>query len=145
MLDTLATTVSSAYVTRMTSRISHTTFNCTDAFELAKWWKQVLGYTDIPGEPDEPGDEECMIVDPRSGQRLLFIEVDEVQESGRVHLDLVPTDRRRDEEIARVVGLGASEFHDLRKPDGSGWMVLSDPEENLFCVLRSDDERSAES
>jgi hypothetical protein len=27
--------------------------------------------------------------------------------------------------------------NDLRKPDGTGWAVLADPEGNEFCVLRS--------
>jgi len=129
-------------VTSMASRVSHTTINCRDAFASSEWWKQVLGYTDVPGDPNEPGDEECMIVDPVGGHRLLFIEVDELQEpGGRVHLDLAPVDRRRDDEIERVLALGASEVADRRNPDGTGWMVLADPAGNLFCLLRSDEER----
>ncbi|CAN5802009.1 VOC family protein [soil metagenome] len=126
----------------MVSRVSHTTFNCRDAYALSSWWKPVLGYTDIPGDPNEPGDEECMIVDPQTDHRLLFIEVGDVDlPEPRVHLDLVPTDRRRDDEIERVRQLGAPEIADRRHPDGRGWMVLADPEGNVFCVLRSDDER----
>ena len=130
----------------MTSRVSHTTFDCRDAFELSAWWKQVLGYTDIPGDPNEPGDAECMIVDPNSGHRLLFIEVDDLRsEHGRIHLDLVPTDRRRDDELDRVVALGAVQIADRRNPDGTGWMVLADPAGNHFCILRSDCERAEKS
>ncbi len=125
----------------MTCRVSHTTFDCRDAYSLATWWKPVLGYTDLPDDPNEPGDEECMIVDPSSGHRLLFIDVPEdKQTKNRVHLDLRPTDRLRDEEIARVLGLGASEVEDRRNTDGTGWMVLADPEGNEFCILRSDAE-----
>ena len=29
------------------SRISHTTVDCHNAFELSEWWKPVLGYTDL--------------------------------------------------------------------------------------------------
>ncbi len=128
----------------MVSRVSHTTVNCRNAFELSEWWKRVLDYTDVPGDPNEPGHEECMIVDPRTGHRLLFIEVADLQHPvGRVHLDLAPQDRRRDEEIDRVLGLGAVEVADRRRPDGSGWMVLADPAGNQFCILRSDEERAA--
>lgn len=128
----------------MVSRVSHTTLNCRNAFELSEWWKRVLDYTDVPGDPNEPGHEECMIVDPRTGHRLLFIEVADLQDPvGRVHLDLAPQDRRRDEEIDRVLGLGAVEVADRRRPDGSGWMVLADPAGNQFCILRSDEERAA--
>lgn len=128
----------------MVSRVSHTTVNCRNAFELSEWWKRVLDYTDVPGDPNEPGHEECMIVDPGTGHRLLFIEVAELQDPvGRIHLDLAPQDRRRDEEIDRVLGLGAVEVADRRRPDGSGWMVLADPAGNQFCIVRSDEERAA--
>lgn len=130
----------------MVSRVSHTTFNCRDAYALSTWWKPVVDYSDIPGDPNEPGDEECMIVDPQTEHRLLFIEVgDSDLPEPRAHLDLVPTDRARDDEIERVRQLGAQEIADRRRPDGSGWMVLADPEGNVFCILRSDEERSAAS
>lgn len=126
----------------MVSRLSHTTFNCSDAFELSEWWKSVLGYVDVAGDPNGPGDEDCMIVEPDGDHRLLFIEVDSLQgPEGRIHLDLVPTDRRRDDEVARVLTLGATEVADRRNPDGTGWVVLADPAGNRFCVLRSDEER----
>jgi catechol 2,3-dioxygenase-like lactoylglutathione lyase family enzyme len=126
----------------MASRISHTSFDCRDAFAISTFWKSVLGYTDVPGDPNEPGHEECMIIGPAGEPRLLFIEVPEgKQVKNRVHLDLEPTDRARDDEIERVVALGATPLHDLRKEDGSGWLVLADPEGNEFCILRSRAER----
>ncbi len=126
----------------MSSRISHTTFDCRDAYELSSFWAKVLQYTDVPDDPNEPGDEECMIVDPLEVQRLLFIEVPETKRvKNRVHLDLVPVDRTRDEEIKRVLALGATALDDRRRADGTGWLVLADPEGNEFCILRSDAER----
>jgi hypothetical protein len=32
---------------------------------------------------------------------------------------------------------------DHRQPDGTGWVVLADPEGNEFCVERSASERAA--
>jgi hypothetical protein len=126
----------------MVSRIAHPTFDCHNAFALSSWWKQVLGYTDLPGNPNLVGDPECLIVDPVSGSQLLFIEVDESKSvKNRLHLDLAPTDRRRDEEIERVLALGATALEDLRQPDGTGWLVMADPEGNEFCIVRSDAER----
>ncbi|WP_438941457.1 VOC family protein [Micromonospora deserti] len=61
----------------------------------------------------------------------------------RLHLDLEPTDRTRDEEVERLLGIGAAQVADQRRPDGSGWVVLADPEGNEFCVLRSAAERAA--
>ena len=126
----------------MVSRISHTTIDCGDAYALSAFWKQVLGYSDVPGDPNEPGDMECTIAGPDGHSKLLFVEVPEgKQAKNRVHLDLQPTDRARDDEIERVLALGATPLHDLRKPDGSGWLVLADPEGNEFCILRSEAER----
>jgi catechol 2,3-dioxygenase-like lactoylglutathione lyase family enzyme len=126
----------------MVSRVSHTTFDCADAFALSEWWKRVLGYTDVQDDPNEAGDEECMIVDPSTGHRLLFIQVPDARSvKNRVHLDLAPTDRRRDDEIDRVVALGATTLADRRNADGTGWVTLGDPEGNEFCIVRSDEER----
>ncbi len=76
-------------------------------------------------------------------QRLLFIEVpDAKQVENRLHLDLTPAESTREQELERLLGLGAREFADRRRPDGSGWVVLADPEGNEFCILRSDAERA---
>lgn len=126
----------------MSCRISHTSVDCTDAYALSEWWKGVLDYTDVPGDPNEPGHEECMIVGP-DGHRVLFIEVlDPTPGKNKVHFDLRPTDRSRDEEVERLVAHGAVVTDDLRGKDGpgTGWVTFADPEGNLFCVLRSDTE-----
>jgi len=126
----------------MTSHISHTSVDCGNAYELSEWWKQVLGYVDVADDPNEPGHDECMISSPRTGHQLLFIEVPEPKQvKNRLHFDLEP-DGRRDEEVERLLGIGARMLDDLRRPDGSGWAVLADPEGNEFCVLRSAGERA---
>lgn len=127
----------------VTSRISHTTVDCTGAYALSEWWKGVLDYTDVPDDPNEPGHEECMIVDPVTGHRVLFIEVPEpTPRKNLVHFDLRPTDRTQDEEVDRLLAHGAMLHADLRGKygPGTGWVTLADPEGNLFCVLRSDGE-----
>ena len=128
----------------MTSFVAHTTVDCANAYELSEWWKPVLGYTDLPDDPNEPGHVECMIVDPGTGHRILFIEVpDTKQVKNRLHFDLRPRTGTRDEEVARVVGLGATQVADHRDPgSGTGWVVLADPEGNEFCILRSEAERA---
>jgi catechol 2,3-dioxygenase-like lactoylglutathione lyase family enzyme len=129
----------------MTSRVSHTTVNCRNAYASSEWWKHVLGYVDVEGDPNEPGHEECIILDPDGTHRLLFIEVEELQTAdGRWHLDLAPTDTTRDAEVERLVAHGASVRADRRNADGSGWVVLADPDGNEFCVLRGDAERAAQ-
>ena len=127
----------------MTCYISHTTIDCADAFELSEWWKQLLGYVDLPDDPNEPGHEECMIQSPNGGHRLLFIEVaDTKQVKNRLHFDLRPQERTRDEEVGWALGVGATVVADHRgiRGPGSGWVVLADPEGNEFCILRSEAE-----
>ncbi|MBB5787624.1 VOC family protein [Jiangella mangrovi] len=127
----------------MTSRISHTTVDCAHAYELSEWWKQVLGYVDIADDPNEPGHEECMIQAEDGSHQVLFIEVPEAKAGkNRIHFDLRPTDRTRDDEVERLRGVGATEVADHRGiyGPGTGWVTLADPEGNEFCVLRSDAE-----
>ncbi|MGW2234306.1 VOC family protein [Streptomyces sp. NPDC001759] len=122
----------------MTSAIRHTTVDCADAYALAGFWSQVLGHSLRP--EDEPGDPEVLI-EPAS---LLFVTVPEPKAvKNRVHLDLQPQDRTRDEEVDRLLALGATLVDDRRNPDGTGWAVLTDPEGNEFCVERSAAERAA--
>lgn len=127
----------------MTSLVAHTTVDCHHAFELSEWWKGLLGYVDVDGDPNLPGHEECMILDPGSGHSILFIEVpDAVLPAKRIHFDVRPRAGTRDEEVARVLALGATEVADQRGKYGpaTGWVVLADPEGNEFCILRSLDE-----
>ena len=128
----------------MTSRISHTTIDAHNAYTQSIWWSQVLAMNEDPDDPNEPGHEECLIISADGNQRLLFIEVPEGKRvKNRVHFDLRPIDRTRDEEIERVIGLGANQVADRRNADGTGWVVLADPEGNEFCILRSEAEIAA--
>jgi predicted enzyme related to lactoylglutathione lyase len=130
----------------MTARIAHTTVDSRDAYAQSLFWAAVLDFAEDPDDPNEPGHAECLIASRDGAQRLLFIEVPEGKAvKNRLHLDLVPTDGTRDEEVTRLLGLGARLVEDLRRPDGTGWAVLADPEGNEFCVLRSDAERAVTS
>ena len=129
----------------MALRVSHTTFNALDAYQQSVWWAELLGYHEDPEDPNLPGHEECMISSTDGSHRILFIDVpDAKQARNRVHLDLQAVDRPRDEELERVLALGATLVEDRRNPDGTDQPVLADPEGNEFCVLRSDEERAAQ-
>ncbi|MBC9956801.1 VOC family protein [Yimella sp. cx-51] len=70
----------------MTSFVSHTSVDCRNAYELSEFWKTVLGYVDVAGDPNEPGHEECMILDPETGHHLLFLEAPETKSvKNRLH------------------------------------------------------------
>ncbi|MEU9113227.1 VOC family protein [Streptomyces sp. NPDC048483] len=122
----------------MASLVRHITVDCTDPCRLAQFWAEVLDGS--LAEDDFPGDPEASVITGGSG--LLFIAVPEKKTGkNRLHLDLQPQDRSRDEEVARLLALGASLVADHRRPDGTGWATLADPEGNEFCVERSAAER----
>ena len=125
----------------MLTTINHITIDCRDPYAQALFWSQVFG-TPMNAD-DNPGDP-AALVDTGVGQPgLLFITVPEPKASkNRVHLDFTPT-APRDEEVVRLVALGATQVGDQRRADGGGWVVLADPEGNEFCIERSESERAA--
>jgi len=118
----------------------HVTVDCADPYALGTFWSAVTGWP-VSAE-DAPGDDEVLVEAPSPVPGLLFIRVPEAKSvKNRVHLDWVPTDRTRDAEVERVLGLGATVHEDHRSPEGPGWVTLLDPEGNEFCIERSAAER----
>jgi glyoxalase superfamily protein len=123
----------------MTSKFTELAIDCADPGRLARFWCSVLGYDVL--------DEEVGIVTigsplvPEGKRRpgpvpptLTFAQVPESKiVKNRVHLDVNPTDREQDEEVSRLLDLGAQRA-DVGQGDQS-WVVLADPEGNEFCVL----------
>ena len=71
---------------------------------------------------------------------LVFVPVSEKKSAkNRIHLDVSPVGCDRDDEVTRLVALGAHPV-DVGQGDAP-WVVLADPEGNEFCVLgrRADD------
>ncbi|NUQ91053.1 MAG: VOC family protein, partial [Glycomyces artemisiae] len=119
-------------------------FDTRDVYRLAQFWKQVTGYTEHPDYPNKPEEEENFIGPGGDHPGLLFINVPEGKTvKNRMHLDISPETGTRDEEVERLLALGATLYEDHRKPDGAGWVTLRDPEGNEFCVERSEAEREA--
>jgi hypothetical protein len=119
----------------MASRASNVCIDAADPYAQTMWWAQVLEDFVLPTEwENKPGEDECGLAGP-DDRYLLFLRVPEPKSvKNRMHLCLRPTDRTRDEEIDRILGLGATLVNDLRNGD-RGWAVLADPEGNEFCVL----------
>ena len=119
----------------MASRASNFCIDAADPYAQTLWWDQVLeDFTIDESWEMKPDDEECGLVGP-DDRYLLFLKVPEAKTvKNRMHICLRPTDRDRDAEVDRILGLGATLANDLRKGD-RGWAVLADPEGNEFCVL----------
>jgi hypothetical protein len=128
----------------VTFHIHTITFDCSRWEPLVEFWSAASDMSEDPEDPNSPGDPAGLIRDPDSGLRMLFIPVPEAKAvKNRVHLDVTPIDGTRDEEVDRLIGLGATIVDDRRNPDGTGWVVMGDPEGNEFCVERSAAERAA--
>ncbi|UXX93789.1 hypothetical protein N7U49_20075 [Streptomyces sp. AD2-2] len=81
--------------------------------------------------PDDPYDKQR---GTGLGRRILFQRVPESKTvKNRLHLDLHPGPERREAEVERLTGLGASLLRRVSEPAGT-WVVMTDPEGNEFCV-----------
>jgi predicted enzyme related to lactoylglutathione lyase len=116
------------------------TFDCADPQLVGRFWEFLLGWP-LEFDPEDPSD--AFLQNPDQGPNILFQTIPEPKRvKNRVHLDLGPTERTRDEEVERLQAAGATVVGDHRKPDGTGWVVMADPEGNEFCIERSDAERA---
>ena len=121
----------------MSSTVLNVTFDCADPGVIARFWAAVTGWA-LHEEGMWDGHEEYSVGPPAEGWiRLYFVGVPEPKAvKNRLHLDVVPSGQSQQEEIARLVHLGASVAPD--QPADVGWVILADPEGNEFCVEGSD-------
>ncbi len=131
--------------------------DCADPHVLADWWAEALGWDVEPSDeafirrmvaaghasPEDTTTHRGVLVwktgaalnSPDPGRpRVLFQLVPEAKTvKNRVHLDLRVGADRREAEIERLVGMGATEL--WRASQGPHeWATLADPEGNEFCV-----------
>jgi glyoxalase superfamily protein len=116
----------------MACRFTELIVDSADPERLAQFWIAALGWQ--PTGRYEGAVE--LAGPPGSGPTLLFLPVPERKTvKNRLHIDVNPVGCDQDQEVARLLALGARHV-DI----GQGaptWVVLADPEGNEFCVLRS--------
>ncbi len=123
----------------MSVRIHNITFDCADARGLAGFWSAMTGWNVYYDD-----DPEVVLAPsfPYDGTGMLFIPVPEGKTAkNRLHLDLSPERGTRDEMVETAVAAGATVIGDHRNTDGTGWVTLTDPEGNEFCLERGESER----
>lgn len=115
----------------MAARIDQWTLDVRDVATMARFWSQALGYrVDADGQHLWPTGGDA------SAPSVWLQEVDApTPGKNRGHIDLVAVGGDVDAEVARLVALGARHA-DVGQAGDEGFVVLSDPEGNEFCVLR---------
>jgi len=119
----------------MACRFTELVVDCRDPESLAAFWAAVLDYRVLSREEDE------VEIGPEAGfggpaPTLVFGRVAEPKTGKlRLHIDVSPTDRDQDDELQRLLDLGARPA-EVGQTGEESWHVLQDPEGNEFCLLR---------
>ena len=96
-----------------------------DIGRAAEFWSRALGYAPSPGNP--------AFLRPEGGEGPGL----HLDEDDRMHLDLwVESADEQQAEVDRLISLGATPV-DWEYPDNADFVVLADPEGNLFCVVNT--------
>ena len=114
------------------TRIGSIVIRCREFEKMLRFWQEALHY--VPKEPPKGG--WVILRDPSGrGPNVSLDHVDDkrVGRRSRLHLDLYTEDQAR--EVERLVGLGATRYPWRYEP-GADFVVLADPDDNLFCVIQ---------
>lgn len=118
-------------------RIGSIVILCHDWERTFEFWQAALGY-DV--EHTDPNGGFVILRDPAGGGPNLSLDRVQTKRTGkrsRLHLDLYTTNR--EVEVERLVQLGARRYP-WRYPPGADYIVLADPDDNLFCVVQTADD-----
>jgi catechol 2,3-dioxygenase-like lactoylglutathione lyase family enzyme len=111
-------------------RIGTIVLNVKDARRASHFWSQALGYTYRDGGYCE---DATPVLLPHHATAVAVA----LDENDRTHLDL-HTDSALEQqaEAERLISLGATRV-DWSYPAGARFVVLADPDGNLFCVVNT--------
>ena len=116
----------------MPVRLHHIVIDTHDLPRLAQFWTQALGWKVL----SEREGEIVIGTDENAPVGICFMPVtDRKTVKNRVHLDITTAAEDRDQEIERLLALGARRA-DIGQTGTESWTVLADPEGNEFCVIR---------
>jgi catechol 2,3-dioxygenase-like lactoylglutathione lyase family enzyme len=111
-------------------RVGSVVIDCNDVATMSAFWREALGYA----PRDEPDDDWAILTDPAGAGPNVSIQLVPEPRVGknRLHLDLYTTDQAG--EVERLFAAGATRHPRTPEPD-EDFVVLADPEGNLFCVI----------
>ena len=112
-------------------RVGSIVLRVDDLERQTAFWSAALDY--VPREDDS---DDFVLMRPRNGVGP-NMSLDRVRSTlqipPRIHLDLYAEDQAA--EVARLLGLGATEVHWDKRPADADYVILADPEGNRFCVI----------
>ena len=112
-------------------RIGSIVIRVDDLEGQTAFWSAALDYVAADSDSDD-----FVLLRPRNGDGP-NVSLDQVRSSvhipPRIHLDLYAEDQAA--EVARLIGLGATEIHWDKRPPNADYIILADPEGNRFCVV----------
>jgi catechol 2,3-dioxygenase-like lactoylglutathione lyase family enzyme len=117
-------------------KIGSIVIKCYEFDKMLAFWQEALHY--VPREPPESG--WVVLQDPtRKGPNISLDRVPERRagKRSRLHLDLYT--ESQEEEVERLIRIGATHYP-WRYPEDHDYIVLEDPDGNLFCVVQVDRE-----
>jgi hypothetical protein len=111
-------------------KIGSVVVDCNDFDTMVAFWQEALHY--VPREAAE--DDWVVLRDPEGNTvNVSFQQVPEPRVGkNRLHFDLYTDDQER--EVERLLGLGATR-HPRTPGTDEDFILLADPEGNLFCVV----------
>jgi hypothetical protein len=130
----------------MTVRFQQTVLDCTNARELAEFYRELLDLTYRPGDETPQDGEDWLVLVNESGGNLAFQQIAELAEATwpdgprpqQLHLDLVAESV---EELAArhewVLGRGARLLLDRSDDPQEPLYVYADPAGHPFCIFVS--------
>lgn len=104
---------------------------CYEFDKMLAFWQEALHY--LPKEPAKGG--WVILRDPEGRGPNVSLDQDPKMRTGkrsRLHLDIYTVDQEG--EVERLVKLGATRYPWRYEP-GDDFVVLEDPDRNLFCVV----------
>ena len=111
-------------------RVGSIVIHCHEFERMVAFWQGALHYT----PRDAPQDGWVVLSDPEGNGPNISLQAREERRPARswLHLDLYAD--RRDEEVNRLLELGAKLYPWRYRPNAD-FVVLEDPDGNLFCVV----------
>jgi catechol 2,3-dioxygenase-like lactoylglutathione lyase family enzyme len=115
----------------MPIKIGSIVVHCFEFDTMAHFWQSALGY-----EPREAATDDWLVLrDPKGQGPNISFQKREKKRNKRnwIHLDLYTDDQAH--EVERLTQIGAKKYP-WRYPANADYVVLEDPDGNLFCVVQ---------